>query len=117
MLVKAARWSEAAATTSTRLHVDRITPSWIDGNSRKRDKRVTHIGIFESDALAHFDGRAAVIEPDDDNVFVHDLFETPTMTAGKHGVAQKEIAEHDAKTEHREQRGLLASQASGDSAV
>src|ERR1044071_6820311 len=45
------------------------------------------------------------------------LFEPPPVPAGKKRIAPEKIAEHHAKTEHRQHRGFLATQSRGDPSV
>ena len=101
--------------------------------------------MLDGHALAHLDGRAAMVETDDDDFFLHGLFivghaarsvepycavskggEHPLwlrllkpapMPAWEHGIAQKEITEDDTEPDHGQKRRLLAAQAGGNPAV
>src|SRR6185436_14272013 len=49
---------------------------FVDGRvSAQAPERIAHIRFFESDALAYFDGRAAMIQSDNDDFFLHGLVE------------------------------------------
>ena len=58
-----------------------------------------------------------MIQPDDDDVFTHALFEPASMPAGEKRISPKKISEHDAKTEHGEDRRFFASQTRGQARV
>ena len=72
-------------------------------------QRLPDVDILESHALAHFDRRAAMVQPDNDDLFLHDLFEPPPVPAGKNRVAPEKVAENHTKADHRQQCGFLAS--------
>jgi hypothetical protein len=71
---------------------------------------VSNIGALECNAFTHLDGRAAMIQTDDDDVFTHALFEPAPMPAGEQSVPPKKVPEHDAEAEHREDRRFFSSQ-------
>ena len=92
--------------------------AFLDGRiAAQPHQRVAHIAVFESDAFAHFDGRATVIQTDDDDLFLHGLFEPAPMPAGEQGFAPEKVTKHDAESEHGKNRGLLAAQTRGDTPV
>src|SRR6266404_3157984 len=62
---------------------------------------ILHVGILERDAFAHFDRRAAMVQSDDDDLVLHELFEPAPMPAGEKRVSQKKVAENDTETDHR----------------
>jgi len=51
-------------------------------------------------AFAHLDWRAAMVQTNDDDFFLHGLFEPASMPAGENRIAPEKVTEHDAKTDH-----------------
>ena len=110
------------AITRSRNHLDAITSrqddAFIDGGIlAQAGQCAAYVGALECDAFAHFDGRAAMVQPDDNNIFAHALFEPASMPAGEKRISPKKISEHDAETEHREDRRFLAAQTRGQPGV
>ena len=58
-----------------------------------------------------------MVQTDNDDVFVHALFEPASMPAGEERIPPKKIAEDDAEPEHGKQRCLLAAKSCSEPGV
>jgi hypothetical protein len=58
-----------------------------------------------------------MIHANDDNFFVHLLFEPASMPAGKNRISQQKIADNHRESHHREERGLFSPEAGRNPAM
>ena len=80
-------------------------------------QRLMDVSSLEGDAFSHFDRRAPMIHTNDDNFFVHLLFEPASMPAGKNRISQQKIADDHRKSYHREERCLFPPEAGRNPAM
>jgi hypothetical protein len=72
---------------------------------------------LEGNAFSHFNRRASMIHANDDDFFVHLLFEPASMPAGKNRISQQKIADDHRKSYHREECCLFPTEAGRNPAM
>jgi hypothetical protein len=59
---------------------DALLNGWVGA---QLNECIFDVGVFESQAFSDFDGRAAMVQPDDDDLFLHNYSNRPPCRLGK----------------------------------